>query len=96
MGRHFALSLILIFLLFFLPWLWGEPTRAVNGSDNLYRGHGARRGGGTSGGTARRAKCRRLHRQEPEAEHSRRRPAAADGYGELSHGGGAGGDARGL
>ena len=29
MGRHFALSLILIFLLFFLPWLWGEPTRAV-------------------------------------------------------------------
>ena len=59
-------------------------------------GHGARRGGGASGGAARRAKCRRLHRQEPEAEHSRRRPAAADGYGELSHGGGAGGDARGL
>ena len=29
MGRHIALSLILIFLLFFLPWLWGEPTRAV-------------------------------------------------------------------
>ena len=26
MGKHVGLSLILIFLLFFLPWLWGEPT----------------------------------------------------------------------
>ena len=28
MGKHVGLSLILIFLLFFLPWLWGEPQAA--------------------------------------------------------------------
>lgn len=28
MGKHLALSLLLIFLLFFLPWLWGEPTES--------------------------------------------------------------------
>lgn len=26
MGKHMGISLVLIFLLFFLPWLWGEPT----------------------------------------------------------------------
>ena len=24
MGKHIGISLVLIFLLFFLPWLWGE------------------------------------------------------------------------
>lgn len=28
MGKHAGIALILIFLLFFLPWLWGEPTLA--------------------------------------------------------------------
>ena len=28
MGKHVGVSLILIFLLFFLPWLWGESTQA--------------------------------------------------------------------
>jgi len=28
MGKHVGVSLVLIFLLFFLPWLWGEPTQA--------------------------------------------------------------------
>ena len=27
MGKHIGLSLILIFLLFFLSWLWGEPSQ---------------------------------------------------------------------
>lgn len=27
MGKHIILSIILIFLLFFLPWLWGGPAR---------------------------------------------------------------------
>ena len=27
MGKHVGLSLILIFLLFFLPWLWGAPAQ---------------------------------------------------------------------
>ena len=26
MGKHVSISLVLIFLLFFLPWLWGEPS----------------------------------------------------------------------
>ena len=29
MGKHIACSLFLIFLLFFLPWLWGEPSLAL-------------------------------------------------------------------
>ena len=29
MGKHLIASLLLIFLLFFLPWLWGEPSAAV-------------------------------------------------------------------
>ena len=28
MGKHIGLSVLLIFLLFFLPWLWGEPSQA--------------------------------------------------------------------
>ena len=27
MGKHIGISLVLIFLLFFLPWLWGEPSK---------------------------------------------------------------------
>lgn len=29
MGKHLIASLLLIFLLFFLPWLWGEPSAAA-------------------------------------------------------------------
>lgn len=29
MGKHIGVSLLLIFLLFFLPWLWGAPSQAV-------------------------------------------------------------------
>ena len=29
MGKHLIASLLLIFLLFFLPWLWGEPGSAA-------------------------------------------------------------------
>ena len=29
MGKHLITSLLLIFLLFFLPWLWGEPGSAA-------------------------------------------------------------------
>ena len=29
MGKHMGIAYILIFLLFFLPWLWGEPSRAA-------------------------------------------------------------------
>lgn len=28
MGKQIAVSLLLIFLIFFLPWLWGGPARA--------------------------------------------------------------------
>ena len=28
MGKHIGVSLLLLFLLFFLPWLWGEPSPA--------------------------------------------------------------------
>ena len=27
MGKHIGISLVFIFLLFFLPWLWGEPSK---------------------------------------------------------------------
>ena len=30
MGKHIGLSLAIIFLLFFLPWLWGEPSQATD------------------------------------------------------------------
>ena len=30
MGKHMIASLLLIFLLFFLPWLWGEPTAGAD------------------------------------------------------------------
>ena len=29
MGKHIGVSLLLLFLLFFLPWLWGEPSPAA-------------------------------------------------------------------
>ena len=29
MGKHLIASLLLLFLLFFLPWLWGEPSAAA-------------------------------------------------------------------
>ena len=29
MGKHIGVSVVLIFLLFFLPWLWGEPSQAA-------------------------------------------------------------------
>ena len=29
MGKHIGVSLLLLFLLFFLPWLWGEPSQAA-------------------------------------------------------------------
>ena len=28
-GKHIGVSVVLIFLLFFLPWLWGEPSNAA-------------------------------------------------------------------
>ena len=28
MGKHIGIAMILIFLLFFLPWFWGEPSQA--------------------------------------------------------------------
>ena len=33
MGKHLIASLLLIFLLFFLPWLWGEPSAATPAED---------------------------------------------------------------
>lgn len=30
MGKHIGLSLCIIFLLFFLPWVWGEPSQAAD------------------------------------------------------------------
>ena len=30
MGKHMIASLLLIFLLFFLPWLWGEPSASAD------------------------------------------------------------------
>ena len=29
MGKHIAMSLVIIFLIFFLPWLWGAPSQAM-------------------------------------------------------------------
>ena len=31
MGKHIGLSLVLIFLIFFLPWLWAQPAPAEPG-----------------------------------------------------------------
>ena len=33
MGKHILISLVLIFLLFFLPWLWGDPPQAAPEED---------------------------------------------------------------